>query len=85
MGTAKKIFIFSSFFLLFFAGLIAAAAAYFYAHPEIVAARAGKYLSDAAGLDFQADRLNWSLRPLSIEAGSVSVSKPKELRSISRN
>ncbi|HDR17071.1 MAG TPA: hypothetical protein ENN79_16600, partial [Desulfobacteraceae bacterium] len=73
MRAARKIIVFSSLFLLILAGLLAAAV-YLYRNPEIVAAHAEQYFSNALGLDIRSGRVEWSLRPLRIEAGEVSIS-----------
>ena len=78
MKTTKKIILFSSLTLLLLAAALAGAAAYFHAHPEVLAAHAGRYVSDATGLDFQAGRLDWSIRPLRVEAGSVLITSAPE-------
>jgi hypothetical protein len=74
MRAGRKIIIFSSLFLLIMVGLLASAALYLYMHPEVIAAHAGKYLSDAAGIEIRADRLDWSIRPLRIDAWGVGIS-----------
>jgi hypothetical protein len=74
MRAAGKIIVFSSLFLLIMAGLLASAVLYLYRHPEIVTVHVEKYLSDAAGLEIRADRLEWSIRPLHIEASGFSIS-----------
>jgi|GEM_PF-2549491 len=74
MRAARKIIVFSSLFLLIALGLMVSAAIFLYRHPEIMAERAGKYLSDAAGIEIQAGKLEWSIHPLRIEAQTVIIS-----------